>query len=600
MALDVEDGTILSSIFKDSFPEIWRENPDFVQYLTELSSFGVDKLCHEPERLAEERAQILEQTQELAFHNYKTFIETADCSKEIVEDFNLVEQHVNNLLNKLPEFSDKCQIFMKNANEINVSRRLNTLTLNKHTQLLEVLEIPQLMDTCVRNSYYEEALELSAYVKRLDKKHSSIAVIQDIVNKVKNSMQLMLNQLIQQLRTSVQLPACLRVIGYLRRMDVFSESELRIKFLQARDAWFQGILSSISTDDAYIHITKIIELSRVHLFDIITQYRAIFSDDDPILSSSQESSTNESSIFHGWVVHKVSNFLQMLEFDLNQGVGNRLDSLLGQCMYFGLSFSRVGADFRGLLSPLFQRAALRTFCNAAQEATERFCDVMQSYTLIASPALISATTLSSVTLQGDKNMTPPANLLEYPPLAVYTNNILSAFNDLRHCSPIALAPDVARQLQLSLECVMETIVAYFRAEETTFNDQQMVLFLKLCRIASEEMVPFLNRCLQLLFPASSIAQTLGVTVHDLSKMGGIGVMNIAVVVQKINQLLPTHSQQIEDTEEGKELEDIETTKQLDQENQAESNPLPSDHITISHNTSTTEADQGEQARAFIT
>lgn len=67
---------------------------------------------------------------------------------------------------------------MKKAEEIGASRRMNSLTLNRHTEILEILEIPQLMDTCVRNNYYEEALELAAYAKRLEKKHSTLPVIQ--------------------------------------------------------------------------------------------------------------------------------------------------------------------------------------------------------------------------------------------------------------------------------------------------------------------------------------------------------------------------------------------------------------------------------------
>jgi len=71
-----------------------------------------------------------------------------------------------------------CRAFVEQAERIGSSRRMNSLTLSRHTEILEVLEIPQLMDTCVRNAYYEEALELGAYAKRLERRHWALPVIQ--------------------------------------------------------------------------------------------------------------------------------------------------------------------------------------------------------------------------------------------------------------------------------------------------------------------------------------------------------------------------------------------------------------------------------------
>lgn len=535
VVVDVEDESILASIFKDSFPDSWRDNQDFSVYLSELSSFGVDKLSREPERLSEERAQILQQTEELAFCNYQTFIRTADCTQNTYRDFGRVESSVTRMLDKLPGFGERCRSFMKEAEQIGVSRRMNSLTLNRHTEILEILEIPQLMDTCVRNGYYEEALELAAYAKRLEKKHSSLLVIQGIVREVRQSAQLMLNQLLQQLRSNSQLPACLRVIGYLRRMDVFTEAELRVKFLQARGSWLRSILAAVPEDDPYFHITKTIEACRVHLFDIITQYRAIFSDEDPL----NEAPVNEAAIFHGWVVQKVAEFLETLARDLQRGVGGRLDSLLGQCMYFGLSFSRVGADFRGQLAPMFQRVAAETFRRAVREAADKFQEDMNRYTLIALPSVLGGASGNQTgTLQ------PPMSLLDFQPLACFLNNILTALNDLRLCCPVGLAQDVASCLQDALNTVTRQILVFHRAEESAFSSREKQLFLLFCSAYAEDLLPFLNRCLQVLFPPAQIALILGVPPTQLHRFGGLGSIDLVVVLQPLDFLLPQRETQI--------------------------------------------------------
>ncbi|PFX25056.1 Conserved oligomeric Golgi complex subunit 8 [Stylophora pistillata] len=397
---------------------------------------------------------------------------------------------------------------MKVAQEINTSRHLNSLTLARHTQLLEILEISQLMDSCVRNGYYEEALELSSYVQRLEKKLSNIPIIQNIVDVVQSSTQLMLSQLLQQLRSAIQLPACLRVIGYLRRLDLFSESELRIKFLQARDTWLQSVLASISSDDPYYHITKTIETSRVHLFDIVTQYRAIFSDDDPILSMENEDSPIYGNLFHCWILQKVQQFLKTLENDLKGGVGNRLDSLLGQCMYFGLSFSRVGADFRGLLPPLFHAAALKSFNTEVLNATNRFNKAMKSYSPQPVPSTVTSTTMSTMTTKPDE-LNPPIELLQHPPLAAFINSILSAFNNLRHCAPISLASPVTDSVCSALKTIIQSTCAFHRAEAAALNETERSSFANFCQVLGKKVIPYMEECLEAFFPSSVLTNLCG-------------------------------------------------------------------------------------------
>ena len=89
--------------------------------------------------------------------------------------------------------------------------------------MLELLEVPQLMDTCIRNGSYDDALDLKGFIGKLAFMHSDLKAVQNLVKEVDAASASMLEQLLQKLRSNIQLPDCLRMIGYLRRLGVFSE-----------------------------------------------------------------------------------------------------------------------------------------------------------------------------------------------------------------------------------------------------------------------------------------------------------------------------------------------------------------------------------------
>jgi hypothetical protein len=49
--------------------------------------------------------------------------------------------------------------------------RVRRRTLLQHGSLLELLELPSLMDACVRSNLYEEALSIAAFANTLERRH---------------------------------------------------------------------------------------------------------------------------------------------------------------------------------------------------------------------------------------------------------------------------------------------------------------------------------------------------------------------------------------------------------------------------------------------
>ena len=68
---------------------------------------------------------------------------------------------------------------------------------------------------------------------------------QSIAKDIEVFRESMINQLMKEMSTNIQLQNCLKIVAYLRQTDKFSESELRIKFLSARDQWLTTLIRDI-------------------------------------------------------------------------------------------------------------------------------------------------------------------------------------------------------------------------------------------------------------------------------------------------------------------------------------------------------------------
>nr|SVE73493.1 EOG090X04G7 [Daphnia atkinsoni] len=520
------------------FEELNLTTNDASQYLKQLNSLGLKKLGNEINRIAEEKTSIINQTQELAFQEYPTFIETAQCTQEIFQNFQKVNQSTEKLTSGLTTLKEKCLEFSQTAQSLSTARRLTSLALSRHTQLLEILELPQLMDTCVRNGYWEEALELAAYVSRLERKLGYIPLIVKVAQEVQSCTRLMLSQLIAQLKMPAQLPHCLKVVGYLRRMGVFSEQEIRLKFLQARDSWFKSTLDEIPKEDAYQHILKTVELSRVHLFDISTQYRAIFTDEDPLVLANQDPNTNESAIYYSWIIQKITDFLGALQSDLPKVSPSSLESVFGQCMYFGLSFGRIGSDFRSLLVPLFSQVVYDRFVHSANKSEAQFAEAMASFSLTRTSSLGSNAGYSYMQTSPSPadQVQPPYGLIKFSPLAELCNGLIAAFNELRMCAPVQLVNLVVRKLEQTLRNCSQIIAEFHRQETGAFTASEELEFTKCLQLYRNEFLSYVQKILQIMFSPALIAAQTGFSTSEIVKQE-LCSLNSSLVLDPIDHLL---------------------------------------------------------------
>ena len=85
----------------------------------------------------------------------------------------------------IPDLASACESFSSQSSTVLEQFTQNKQLAGSQSSLLEVLEVPQLMDTCVRNGIYDEALDLQAFVSRMGLLHPDIPAVRMLIKQVR-------------------------------------------------------------------------------------------------------------------------------------------------------------------------------------------------------------------------------------------------------------------------------------------------------------------------------------------------------------------------------------------------------------------------------
>ena len=245
--------------------------------------------------LCSQNADLMVSVQRRSEHVLKALqdlVVTVDDAVETSDDAS----SSSSLMHMAMELERQGETLNKLANKHKMRRQ----TLLQHSSLLELLEIPSLMDACVRCKMYDECLSLASLANSLERSHSlgnddgikegtqnssSIDVVQSVVNDVRHREDDLRRHLLSRLRgggntaaeqAHLSLPQCLEVVTALRRLNsiklerkqnsskttVLSRDEvershslmelrLQIDFFEARDSWLESALIKPSLISEY-------------------------------------------------------------------------------------------------------------------------------------------------------------------------------------------------------------------------------------------------------------------------------------------------------------------------------------------------------------
>jgi hypothetical protein len=347
----LSDVSLLTDVIATSSkgPVVQLTKPKSQIYLSNVTTFGLQELLSEPTTLQTQSHHLTSSLTSLTHTSYPTFLSLHRTTNALTTSLSSLSSSLDALLNSSLPALEECAAGWKDRTESILKERGKArVVLEQREKIRDLLEIPLLIDTCVRNGYFAEALSLVSHAKSLastattSNKPLSL-IVSSVLSEVHHSiMQMLLSLLSTLYEPNRKLPALWKAVNFLRKMDVFgptspfasapphlksilpqldneksfdflgdaisSEEQIALAFLLGRESCLKSTLEPCGSDivrmtnhgelderekeDLARYLKKYVDLWREGVYDVVTQYTTIFLEKSSSTALSPTKSTN--------------------------------------------------------------------------------------------------------------------------------------------------------------------------------------------------------------------------------------------------------------------------------------------------------------------
>uniref|UniRef100_A0A914GU48 Conserved oligomeric Golgi complex subunit 8 n=1 Tax=Globodera rostochiensis TaxID=31243 RepID=A0A914GU48_GLORO len=421
----------------------------------EFTSLSFGELNSEKVRVGSRIQHLQNELSELAFHNYRTYVDVGRTAEHCREMFVEMNGFMQRLLLEFPDLIAGIKQAREDSERIFEEYKLLNDVESTNNFIWQVLKLPKLMERYIRTGRYEQAYSLTNFAISLkqSKFTQTNAMLKNVVEVLIEARHNLLDELFSKFAAPIDLARSIQIVNNIRKIPYISNLQLRESILQYRDIYMdKHVLYAMSEPD---FLFRIIDIYRECMYDTIVLYLAVFPDCE---AQRKFASSNEDPRWERWTGSSQTFLLQSwAQRNIEKLFSFLHRSEVKNCLDIEVMHSKLMREKWKQRQIALQRLDLidgDIFENTRQ-------DIEDSGNSAIDLGILSA----------------PLELCIWDDICVFGNLIIDVLNDLRHSLSIVLIRQVFGVILLSMQNVFKWVDAFLSAPDGILSAKRAISLL---------------------------------------------------------------------------------------------------------------------------